>query len=200
MAGDGYMCWKASELEYQMVGQFFSLDHYSFTPVQVSCHRPYFFESLLCEQISHRYFREFDEVMTYIESFVRSRHCLRSYKCTNFCPHFRFQSAGPRSNTLDYTLSSLRPIEVRNLTFWSLCRNKKHVLILLSPLADKMIDDDLAVLEDTHRSSSCAVSTISTDNTSSNWSRSGSFSVLLCSHSSRATEYMCKRIEMLMKQ
>jgi hypothetical protein len=70
----------------------------------------------------------------------------------------------------------------------------------LSPLADKTMDDDLTVVEGTHCSSSCTVSTSSAESTSSNLSRNSSSSVLPCLPSNRPTEYTCKNIEMLMKQ
>jgi hypothetical protein len=55
MVGEGYICWRAIEREYQMVGQFFSLNHHSFSQMQVSHHHPNVFGSFLCEQSSHRF-------------------------------------------------------------------------------------------------------------------------------------------------
>jgi hypothetical protein len=74
------------------------------------------------------------------------------------------------------------------------------MLVVLSPVADKSMDDDLAIVEGTHCSSSCAASTNSVENTLSNSSRNSSFFVLLCSPSNRRTEYRYKQIEMLMKR
>jgi hypothetical protein len=60
MVDGGHIWQMASELEYRMVDQFFSLNHPSFSPVYLSRHRLYFFESLLCEQHSHCSLLEFD--------------------------------------------------------------------------------------------------------------------------------------------
>jgi hypothetical protein len=62
------------------------------------------------------------------------------------------------------------------------------------------MDADRPVMESTHYASSWAVSTDSANNTPSNSSRNSSFFILLCSYSSRPTEYTHKKIEKKMKQ
>jgi hypothetical protein len=177
-----------------MVCQFFSLNHHSFSPVYLTRYRPYFFESLFCGQNSDCFLLEFDKRMTYIESFVHSCHCVRSYECTHFCPHVWFESVGPRSDTFDYPLSSHQPTQVRNHTISSRRQNKNHVLFVLFPVADKTMHNGLAVVEGIRCSSLSAVSTKSAENTSSNSSRNGNVSVLFCSLSSRPAECTCINI------
>jgi hypothetical protein len=103
-------------------------------------------------------------------------------------------------NTFEYTVSALQPTAVRNHAFSFRRRNKGHVLAVWSLVAHETMDDDLVVVKGTHCSSSCAVSTRSAENTPSNSSPNSRLFVLLCSPSSRSTEYTCKTIEMPMKQ
>jgi hypothetical protein len=122
-----------------------------------------------------------------------------SWSC---CQRFIFEinKGNSHNNTFEYILSAVRPTEVRNHTFSSRRRNKSHLLVVWSFVADKTMDDDLVVMKGTHCSSSCAVSTRSAENTPSNSSPNSRLFVLLSSPSSRSTKYTCKTIEMPMKQ